>query len=248
VYDLNDKCIGMIDVLDCAHFVTDLYFSNKDNSQFKNYLLQFSFDVEKVQSVMDFSRKNPFYPVSLDTKLSDVLEKFADGIHRVPVLENEKVIFMLTQMTLLRAIDELGRCSDWFQKIKDKTVQELNIGIQDKNSIQAVNVDSLAIDAFKNISDQGVSAVGILDRNNKLIGVLSASDLQGFLGEELIHLGSNVIDFINFARKKKELAGESTTPRDYIVFIKNSDSFEQVIDRFLQTKVHRLFIMNNDHL
>jgi CBS-domain-containing membrane protein len=75
---------------------------------------------------------------------------------------------------------------------------------------------------------------------------LSATDLQGFLGEELIHLGANVVEFLNFARKKKDSLNGGGSQRDSIVFIKLSDTFEQVVDRFCQTRVHRLFIMNND--
>ena len=51
VYD-GDKCIGLVDVLDFAKFVRELYFANKETSQFKNYLLQFSFEMEKVESVI----------------------------------------------------------------------------------------------------------------------------------------------------------------------------------------------------
>ena len=53
VYDeQTNSCIGLIDVLDCATFTSQTYFNNTDQSQFKNYLLQFSFDVEEVGSVM----------------------------------------------------------------------------------------------------------------------------------------------------------------------------------------------------
>ena len=45
-------CMGLIDVLDCATFTNQTYFNNEDHSQFKNYLLQFSFDVEQVGSVI----------------------------------------------------------------------------------------------------------------------------------------------------------------------------------------------------
>jgi CBS domain-containing protein len=79
--------------------------------------------------------------------MGDVLEKFAKGVHRVPVIENDKVVFMLTQMTLLRAVDEQVR--EQLRDTYQKTVQELGIGIQDKKALISVSEESPAIDAFK---------------------------------------------------------------------------------------------------
>ncbi|KAL0489786.1 5'-AMP-activated protein kinase subunit gamma [Acrasis kona] len=231
VYD-GEKCVGLVDVLDLTTFVTNVYFTSNKESQFKNYLVQFSFELEKVSSVMNFSQRNPYVPVSLDTPLNDVLSKFAGGVHRVPVLEGEKVTFLLTQTALLAELE----ASSAFQSIKDKTISELKVGVQ--GSLQSVSDSSITIDAFKLISDSGVSAVAVKSATGKVVGALSASDLQGFIGEELFHLGSNVVDFLTFARKKKN------DDRDNMVHIKAQDTLGTAVTRILSTRVHRLFIVD----
>lgn len=84
-----------------------------------------------------------------------------------------------------------------------------------------------------------MSAVAIKSGNGQIVGALSASDLQGFIGEELFHLGSNVVDFMSFARKKKN------DDRDQMVHIKLSDNLGEAVSRILYKKVHRLFITND---
>jgi len=234
VYD-GEKCVGLVDVLDLTTFVTNVYYtSGNKESPFKNYLLQFSFEVEKVKSVINFSKRNPYVPVSLDTPLNDVLSKFASGLHRVPVLSDNKVTFLLTQTALLAELE----ASTTFQSVKSKTISDLKIGVQGE-PLQSVEENSLAIDAFKLISDSGVSAVAIKSTSGKIVGSLSASDLQGFIGEELFHLGSNVVDFMTFARRKKN------DDRDQMVHIKLSDNLGEAVSRILSKKVHRLFITND---
>ncbi len=47
------KCIGLVDVLDIVTFAIQMYYANDpQTSLFKNYILQFSFDLETVSAVL----------------------------------------------------------------------------------------------------------------------------------------------------------------------------------------------------
>ena len=172
-----------------------------------------------------------------------VLEKFGTGLHRIPIVDNNgHVIFILSQMFMFRHF--FKNETTLYEPLKKKTVEELNLGVRGNvNSMFAVKEDELAIDAFKHIADNGVSAVGILDSSaSRLVGVLSASDLQGFLGEDFHVLGLTVLQFKNFAKEKKQQSNDI----DSVVFCKLSTTLEDVVDRIDKTHVHRIFIMDDE--
>ncbi len=193
---------------------------------------------------IDLSTKNPYVPMPTSATKRQVLEKFASGLHRVPVIDSTTghVIFILSQMYMFRHffIHE----PQFYEPYKKMTVQELNLGVRGSyESMFAVREDELAIDAFKHIADNGVSAVGILDSNgNRLVGVLSASDLQGFIGEDFHVLGLTVLQFKNFAKEKKQ----KNMDIDAVVFCKLDTLLEDVVDRIAKANVHRIFIMDDN--
>jgi 5'-AMP-activated protein kinase regulatory gamma subunit len=205
--------------------------------------------VERVESVIDLSKKNPYIPMPTNTPMRNVLQKFIEGIHRIPVVDNNgQVIYILSQMALFKHF--FNNHTQVYETLKQKTVKELNLGHTNDTTVPyAVREDELAIDAFKQITDNGVSAVGILDSNgNKLIGVLSASDLQGFLGEELHLLGSPVLQFKQYAKQKLQSTNDvdNYSTLDPVIFCKNYDTLETVVDRFAKSHVHRIFVMDDD--
>ncbi|KAG2394135.1 hypothetical protein C9374_003899 [Naegleria lovaniensis] len=247
VYDPStNSCIGLIDVLDCATFTTQTYFDNSDHSQFKNYLLQFSFDVEQVGSVINMSGKNPYIPMKTTDSLMQLLKEFSNGVHRIPIMdENNNVIAVCSQMTLFQYLFKNIDLKDNAQLFTDFKKQTLKQVLANRTSTQKViNVkeSQLAIDAIKVISDNGLSAVGVLsEKDGKLIGCLSASDLQGFIDEDYHHLASPVLEF---QRKSREKNGSSVSS---LVFCKiETHTVGDVIQRLLQDRVHRLFVMNDD--
>ena len=188
--------------------------------------------------------------MSGQTSFREVLNKFVDGVHRIPIVDDQgKVIFILSQMALFRHF--FLNNPHYYEAIKQKTVKELGLGHFDENTQPfAVNEDDLAIDAFKQITDNAVSAVGITDKNGKkLIGVLSASDLQGFLGEEMHLLGSPVLQFKQYAKKKlQEVSNDADhySTLDPVIFCKDYDTLESVVSRFASSHVHRIFVMDDE--
>jgi CBS-domain-containing membrane protein len=195
----------------------------------------------------DISHKNPYIPTRDTTSIRDVLQKFSQGIHRVPIVdENDRVVFVLSQMFLFRYF--FKKHTEQYEQLKNKTVSELNLGSRGgKDSMFAVRENQLAIDAFKQIADNGISAVGILDANEKkLIGVLSASDLQGLLDEDFFVLGQTVLQFKLFSLEKKRNRGIEEPARDPVVFCKLNNTLEHVIHRIEANQVHRIFIMDDE--
>jgi len=170
--------------------------------------------------------------------LLKMLSEFANGVHRIPILDDsDQVVAICSQMTLFQYIFQkinLGDNSSLFDDFKKQPLKDISL-----NQVVNVKESQLAIDAIKVISDKGLSAVGVLSEDDKLIGCISASDLQGFIDEDYHHLASPVLEF---QRKSREKKGSSIAS---LVFVKIEHTVGDVIQRLLQDKVHRIFVMND---
>ncbi|KAL9658166.1 hypothetical protein ABK040_013078 [Willaertia magna] len=243
VYNEENKCIGLLDVLDCATFTKETFYKNSETSEWKNYLLQFSFDIEKVESVINMSGKNPYIPMVPSDSLFSLLEKFSNGVHRIPIINptNEEVIFVCSQMTLFTFLFQTLNepLLPLINLLRNKNIQEI---LPNLSKVISVKETQLAIEAIKEISERGISAIGVTSQQtDQLIGCISASDLQGFIDEDYHHLASPVLEF---QRKSKEKKNLKNIPD--LVFCKGNQLLDDVINRLLIDKVHRIFIMNDN--
>jgi hypothetical protein len=60
---------------------------------------------EKLLILLDLSRRNRFHPVSPSSTLLEVCESLAQpDIHRVPVVENGKVVTIISQTTIIKVL------------------------------------------------------------------------------------------------------------------------------------------------
>jgi CBS domain-containing protein len=108
------------------------------------------------------------------SSLFSVVELFAKHqVHRVPVIDFQgRVSNLLTQSSvvsyLAAHIDKLG-------SIHHQTVGALMLGHKD---VITIGVNARAIDAFKVMTDRGISAVGVVDEEGKLVGNISVRDIR----------------------------------------------------------------------
>lgn len=101
-------------------------------------------------------------------------ETFCQGIHRVVVMDDNlaQPLGIITQTDVLQYLST--SCLALMTPIKDKTIQQLNLGT--RNVIE-MSSSALAIHAFYLMFFHKVSAVAITE-NEKMIGNLSVSDIR----------------------------------------------------------------------
>jgi CBS domain-containing protein len=113
-------------------------------------------------------------PVREGSSLYSVIELLAKHkVHRVPVIDLQgRVSNLLTQSSVLSYLaahlDKLG-------SVTEQTVAELLLGHKD---VITIGVNGRAIDAFKIMTDRGISAVGVVDEEGKLVGNISVRDIR----------------------------------------------------------------------
>jgi len=119
-----------------------------------------------------------------------------------------------------------------------KTLSELKLAGSGRDVVSVKTTD-LLLDAFVRMADERVSAVAVVDKEGKLVGNLSASDLRGFSKSDLEHLDRSVSDFL-LHRAGSE--GKKATSLPPVITVKAEDSYEHVLKTVSQNKVHRCYV------
>jgi len=168
-----------------------------------------------------------------DRSVMDLIQELCrtGGCHRV-VLSDEKGMLsnIISQSDVVRYI---AKNPDLAGKLLGSTVEELNYTDESKKAVVAFPADCSALDAFKTMYREKVSSVALVDTEGKLAGNLSASDLRGMTPSSFAVLSKS-------CRAFKAYQGAAHTEP---CFVFPDDTLKKVLETFLATKTHRLYIL-----
>jgi 5'-AMP-activated protein kinase, regulatory gamma subunit len=132
-------------------------------------------------------------PIYVKNNAGLLVQMFATGIHRVPILDEEGNLLMtLSQSSLIRQLANnlhQGKLKQFGQKnLKDYTLgQEKPVSI---------SKDATVNDAINSIVENNVSALPVVDKDGVLVANFSASDLKGMVTEQWPNFTQNVEEFL----------------------------------------------------
>lgn len=180
----------------------------------------------------DLSKRNPYNPVDQRAPVTSAIDMMVNWrVHRVPVVDTSgELITIVTQSHVARLIYKwLAR----FEQLADSTVEQLKLGFAD---VITVREDEEAIAAFRLIHEHGVSAVGVVNAEGRLVGNVSASDLKaiGYDGKLLARLFVPVSEFVKETRPEG-VGAITVAPRT---------SFGQVLDKLVSNHIHRVYVVD----
>jgi len=148
--------------------------------------------------VVEISDRNPFYRVEENAPVlmvMDLISKYK--LNRIPVFDSVgDLITVVTQSAIVKLLcDNISYFS-----FASKRLGDLNIGVKPVFTVFAYQT---AMDAFKLMNQEKVSAVAVVNPRSKLIGAISVSDLGriGHTGELVSRLSYQAKDFIDLAKK-----------------------------------------------
>lgn len=187
-----------------------------------------------------FEEKSSTSPLIInDSSISlyDLMETMENNKSRDSIIsENGHVLRYITQSDILRALLEH---TDLLHPILDCTLEEL--GFQGKK-VFTISKESKAIDAFKLIINQRVSAVGVIDENGTLIGNISSSDIKLIDHDaKYIYRLFNTVGI--FLIKVQQFNGSDGT----VATCKVSDKLDVVLKRLSDMKIHRLYVVDDEN-
>jgi len=193
-------------------------------------------DGSSVLTTTFLCRRNAFAPVNLSDPFSNALRALTTkGIHMVPVLSAEGAVAACVSQSSV--IPFLKKHEERLAHLFGKSVHELKLGTSPVISISA---KAPAIDAFKMMSQHGISGMAVVDEDGVLIGNISASDIKLFLDlprAKVMQLP--VQEFVNRIRRHTP----SAKTRIPVVAVPDTATLGKVIAKFAATRLHRVFVV-----
>jgi len=230
-----DKFYGFLDILDIVTYVSG-HISKPTG---ENQLVQPWYTIREIadtpcKDIMNLSKRNSTMAVDVNSSIQTVIDDIAfDNYHRIVLTQKGIATTVLTQTNIL---DFLFQHSKWNEmgSLSGQTVDGLQLGIR---KVLTVTKGTQVLQAFKDIVKYQVSALAIVDENNKLIGNISASDIKA-IGYDMglyARIFTTVGDFLKDQLKKGPI---TVTPQHKL---------GDVLKLFHSKSVHRLYITDSKH-
>jgi len=189
------------------------------------------FNMTQVGELIDFSKRNRFAAMRETATVRMCIDQWLHGVHRVACLDNRGWLTgVLSQFSVV----------EYLALIDPSQVKELqntagNFIFKTENPL-CIGCNTSVIDAFMVMHNYGLSALGLLDTNGKLVGNISASDLKGLTAQGfnslLLPCESFLQDVRSFQRR-----GE-----DFVVWCTHDTPMHQVVNLIVQHRVHRIYV------
>jgi len=192
---------------------------------------------------------DPVHIISENESLYNAVQSMVHHrAHRILVIDSDdKLCNVITQS---RVVNCLLPSLEFIPKAS-KSLKELNIGFKE---VVTISQKEMSYKAFKLMKDKRISAVAVVDENDKIIGNISVNDMK-LLGYDLhlfAFLSMSVQEYLKEVREKQELQirnqiykkfqGESA---HFLLSCNPTDSFGTAIRMLSCFQVHRLYIVDD---
>jgi len=241
------KYYGFIDLVDIVKYIIHHFGPSNILGKEKDFWdlveEEKTFSTKTVADVMTYplSRRNPFHPVTEGYSALAVLEPLAreEALHRVPVVDQDRQMFNL--VTQFQVVTFLRKHLDLLGDKKDKPLKLCKNVFKD---VISVSEDSVAIEAFNLMVDKNISGLAILDKDARLHGVLSLSDIKliSYDARLFWRLQQTVKNFV--VKLKQEWDAKHERPRT-VVMATPENTIAEVITMLADNKVHRIFMVDD---
>jgi len=230
-----------VDVLDIVAYVVTISEAENDVDHVEAISVwrykTAQFQMSCVREVLNITSQQ-ICSVEAASPIYETISLFQRGVHRVSVVDRGMAVDVISQTDIARFL--IGRVNS-FPEVFMKPVSEI-LDFSKKRVISLLYTEP-AINAFKLIHENRISAVALVDEHGILQGNLSASDLKGAVttdgGEGSDPFGSLFLPAITFLRQ----SGMSRFP---VVTCKQSTIFSVILLKMMALKLHRIWLVD-DH-
>jgi CBS-domain-containing membrane protein len=177
-------------------------------------------------------------PIFVKNNEALLVQMFATGIHRVPILDEEgSLLLTVSQSSLIRQLaNHLHQ-----GKLKQYGEKNLKDYVLGQEKPVTISKDATVNDAINSIVENGVSALPVVDKDGVLVGNFSASDLKGMVTEQWPNFAETVEEFL------KSHSKGSLTP----VFCAEDISLLDVTNILAyggheKARIHRVWVCDKD--
>lgn len=222
--------IGFIDVLDVVAYLSTSYIGKRKTIADKS-----SLDVPCKQAI-DSSGRNPIMYVTPKTLLTEVLNTMAtQRVHRLAVVDEQdtrhsNILRVISQTDVFNQIVANSKMLFGEANLK-KTLFQLKMGFK---NVATCDIHDTTTESYWKMISLGFSALGVVNRDGVLVGILSGSEIRGLTEDNIGDLEMTVEDFL-LSRNTIFLV---CTPEN---------TLEEVLNMVHTKRLHRIFIVNKEN-
>lgn len=247
----GSELVGHVSLLDLVKYVNGLFFATSEEDWQEFWQKKLFFGTTTVESIINSPNEYmrcPFPVVNHSTTSFTALEMMARSkVHQVLLLNDDnKLCGMLTTSMLISFMRQNKR--KWGTDFMDMKVFDFE-DRRFKKSLQTIEENELAINAFLKMENEEVQGLPIVDQNGVLTGCISIRDLRG-VGTD----GSKFFRLYRTIKSYKELCAldypRVAPPTHYstkrlpadAVFVTPESTMADVVGKMEDGNLHRVFI------
>jgi len=237
VIDKDGKAVKMLSLFD----VVDYILQHICEEDLQDDLLLEKRRVELIQSKISQlsceigSLDKPFNVMACDKLSTAVQTMIKHKAHRVLVLNSDgKPESLITQSRVVQLLSMMSSSN------KLKTVGQLELV---KKKVVSISKEKKALHAFQLMKSHKVSAVAVVDEDDRFVGDISVSDIK-VLGQNMESVSSLNAPISAFLREIQKNGGMDNETSGTLC-CSLSSTLDYALEQLSHRKIHRLFIVDS---
>ncbi|KAI9804126.1 MAG: hypothetical protein M1825_001528 [Sarcosagium campestre] len=235
-FDYSDLIAYLLLVVGIAH-------PDKDEISSFNELAKKAREGDKIpiKDVKDLGNKEPFVSLPHNAKLTQAVEIFGSGVHRIIIVRpgTKHVTGILSQLRLVQFLWENGRSFPIIDQLYPQHLKDLTIG---SHQVIAINGDKPLTDALELMNNEGVTSLAVVDNQMNVVGNISNADVKHLTRtSSLPLLRSSCIHFISVILSDRGVnEGKDSFP---VFHVNPLSTLAHTIAKLVATRSHRMWVV-----
>jgi len=230
---------GFLDIRDLVGFLTVMgHHLDRGNFLIHDVVAAGSGSAVENITVTYLSRRNPFRSVLPTANLWEVAQMLCT-VKRVPVVDaTGRVVNLISQSDLVKLFSQhMDRFSAALRASSMSTVAPSPI-----KRVLTICETETALKAFELMDSKQITGLAIVNADGKIVGNVTGKDTRAFVRKptyEMLHMP--ILQMVKELRNAVDV--DERVPA---MFVNGADLFTKVLQKIVATKVHRLYVCNQD--
>ncbi|KAK4993208.1 cell separation during budding [Elasticomyces elasticus] len=195
-----------------------------------------------LQYVKDIGRHEPIVTLPHTASLTQAVEVFGSGIHRIIIVKEgtTDVVGILTQLRLVRFFWENKQHLHAVDQLHSRTLHELDIG---SHSVISINCDRPLTAALELMHAEGITSLPVVDNHKNVIGNISHVDVKLLTTTTSLRLlEGDCMHFISVILSERGVYdGRDSYP---VFHVTPFSTLAHTVAKLVATRSHRMWIVD----
>jgi len=233
---------GVVDMLDILTFVANkMGYTTPDPSSSLRAVKELL--SKTIKDVVGISGRNRFICSKNTSNIYEIVDLLSSkDVHRVGIVDqNNDLIGFISQSDIIKYIE--ANEGKLYAKLNQKISEVWDMN---PKKVESICQDQFIIDALTVLERKKISGMAVVDKEGKILGNISTSDLKRMDTESPEQLCYDIYQSIDQYIRSVKSVKESGFPTFEPIFVKPSDYVSQVIRSVNSKHVHRVYIVDED--